>query len=223
MGGASVTADGKLGVLQTADAGVAGRIHPRDVLDLQEQAADVAFTLDFPIPPGMGQADARQRQRHTIENALWAMHNRRRKDLPLFACVQAWDATSARECARVYVGGGFDGVAVGGLVPRVRDLDLVFAIVAAVRDQVADLPLHVFGLGKPGVVRRLFDGGVDSVDSSAYVKLAAEGKTWDGAGQEAGEPTPLERLRLALRNLALVTSPELPLSFTAVDRAEVGP
>lgn len=211
--GARVLADGKLGVLEPAATGASGRIHARDVLDLQEQAADVAFTLDFPIPPGMGKTEARRRQKLTVANALWALANRRRRDLPLFACVQAWDAASARTCARAYAHAGFDGIAIGGLVPRVRDLDQVLAIVTAVREEVGGLPLHVFGIGKPEIVRKLFRHGVDAVDSSAYVRLAAAGKTWDRTWQAVEEPSPLERLQLALRNLAAMTSANLPLSF----------
>jgi helicase len=214
MSGARVVADGKLGVLEPADSGRQGRIHPRDVLELQEEAADVAFTLDFPIPPGMERREAGRRQRHTIDNALWALANRRRKDLPLFACVQAWDERSARACARAYADAGFDGLAIGGLVPRVRDLDLVVSLVAAVREQVGDRPLHAFGVGKPDLVARLFGAGVDSTDSSAYVQLAAAGRTWDPTCPAIDEPSPLERLQLALRNLALMTSARLPLSFT---------
>jgi helicase len=215
MSGARIIPDGKLGVLEPANSDETGLIHPRDVLELQEQRADVAFTLDFPIPPGMDRAESLERQRYTIENALWALANRRRKDLPLFACVQGWDAASAVECARIYTKAGFDGIAIGGLVPRIRDLDEVMSIVTAVREQIGDRPLHVFGIGKPEVVARLFQTGVDSVDSSAYVQLAAEGQTWDWSVPAVDHPSPTERLHLALRNLALMTSVRLPLGFTA--------
>src|SRR5262249_49582039 len=93
--GAEVVADGNLGALKPANAEETGPIHPRDVLELQEQSADVAFTLDFPIPLAMSRTEARRRQRFTIENALWAICNRRRRDLPLYACVQGWDPASA--------------------------------------------------------------------------------------------------------------------------------
>src|SRR5438132_1502016 len=83
--------------------------------------------------------------------------------LPRLGPVQAWDVESARECARQYRNAGFDGVAVGGLVPRVRDLGAVLAIIEAVRGEINDLPLHVFGLGKPEVIEALYKAGVDSV------------------------------------------------------------
>src|SRR5512146_2285319 len=42
-----------LGVLETTTADKVEALHPRDVLEFQEQQADVAFTLDFPVPPSM--------------------------------------------------------------------------------------------------------------------------------------------------------------------------
>ena len=36
---------------------------PRDVLEFQEEHADVAFTLDFPIPPKSEKSEAERRQR----------------------------------------------------------------------------------------------------------------------------------------------------------------
>ena len=41
------------------------------------------------------------------------------------------------------------------------------------------LPVHVFGLGHPEVVRWLFGLGVWSVDSSSYVRQAVGGRYWD--------------------------------------------
>ena len=135
-----------------------------DVLEFQEKHADVAFTLDFPIPPSMDLSEAQRRTELTVANARWAIENRRRKGMLLYACVQGWDLESYRKCAIAYSGFGFDGVAIGGLVPRVSDIKVVLKIVDAVRAVIPDKPLHVFGLGKPAIVRRLFRRGVQSVE-----------------------------------------------------------
>lgn len=187
------------------------RITPYEVLEFQEQFADAAFTLDFPIPPGTAPSEARHRQRLTIRNAHWALANRRRRDLPLYACAQGWDVDSVAACAREYVAAGFDGVAIGGLVPRASDRELVRAAVQAVREVVGDLPVHVFGLGRPMIVDLIFEAGADSVDSSAYVKLAADGRLWTSGGALT-EPSPTDRLHLALCNLAIAGGRTLPLS-----------
>jgi len=209
----------RVGELGTIEINIDERIetiHPGSVLALQEKIADVAFTLDFPIPVGMDEAEAQTRQQLTIANAHWALNNRRRRDLPLFACVQAWDTTSARICAQAYAGATFDGIAIGGLVPRARDLPAVLAIVAAVRAEIGNLPLHVFGLGKPELVEMLFKLGVDSVDSSAYVQLAAEGRLWSRPELHITQATATDRLHLALCNLATATGQSLPLSISRI-------
>jgi tRNA-guanine family transglycosylase len=203
-----------LGVLEIVRGEEVTLLHPRDVLEFQSAIADVAFTLDFPIPPNLEPREAKKRQRLTIANAHWAIANRRRQDLPLYACVQAWDADSARRCAQAYVGKGFDGVAIGGLVPRSHNLPLVLEMVEAVRGEIGDLPLHVFGLGHPQIVQELYQAGVDSVDSSSYVRYAADGKLWANPNFRLDEPTPTDRLHLALCNLATATGKTLPLSTT---------
>lgn len=209
---ATVLKVGDLGVLQTrTDEGVE-TLHPRDVLDFQEQHADVAFTLDFPIPPSMDIREARRRLSLTIANARWAFENRRRKDMLLYACVQGWDEASYVRCAKEYAALPVDGIAIGGLVPRVSDLAGVLRIVKGVREAVPDKPIHVFGLGKPGIVEALYSHGVQSVDSSSYLKLAADGRLWGQSDLHLPDASPLERLHLALCNLALAAQRTLPLS-----------
>lgn len=209
---AQVIRSGELGVIELSHDHGPETLCPEAVLEFQERVADVAFTLDFPIPTSAGPSEGAKRMELTIANALWALANRRRKDLPLYACIQGWDVQSARECARALAGGAFDGFAVGGLVPRAQDRSLVLGIVDAVREQIGDRPLHVFGLGKPETVAELFRSRVDSVDSSSYVKLAADGKLWSRPDLHIPDPSSTERLHLALCNLAAATGRALPLS-----------
>jgi len=210
--GARVLAQRGLGVLETTHDEKVEVLHPKDVLEFQEQHADLAFTLDFPIPPSMDLEEGKRRVELTIANAKWALQNRRRKDMLLYACVQGWDVDSFRACAKAYAGLPFDGLAIGGMVPRVSDFKSVLEIVDAVRSEIPDKPLHVFGLGKPGLVEALFKRGVQSVDSSSYVKLAADGRLWGQPTVKLGDASPTERLQLALCNLAMATQRALPLS-----------
>jgi helicase len=205
-----------LGVLQLPKGDAVETLHPREVLELQERLADIALSLDFPIPPNTAHREGRRRQQLTIANAHWALANRRRRDLPLYAVVQAWDAESARECARAYATASFDGIAIGGLVPRARDLQMVCAIVEAVRQEIGERPLHVLGLGKPEMVEQLFHLGVDSVDSSAYVQLAADGRLWSHPTYRGADLSLTDRLHLALCNLATATGRALPLSAAKI-------
>ncbi len=211
---AQVLLSGGLGIIQISKNDGTEKIHPKDVLDLQAQIADVAFTLDLPISPGTNAENAHQSVELTIANAYWALANRRRRDLPLFACVQAWDANSARYCAQAYAGASFDGIAIRGLERIAPNLPAVLSIVEAVRKEIGSLPLHVFGLGKPEIMTQLFKAGADSVDSSFYAKLAAEGRLWSYPQHRIRDPSPTERLHLALCNLATATGRPLPLSVS---------
>ena len=209
---AKVKTVGGLGLLERSVDGVTETLHPRDVLEFQERHADIAFTLDFPIPPSMDHREAKRRLTLTVANAKWALENRRRKDMLLFACVQGLEVKSYLACAAEYADAAFDGVAIGGLVPRLSNLEQVLEIVAGVREIIPDKPIHVFGLGKPGVVETLFRNGVQSVDSSSYVKLAADGRLWGQPTLRISDASSTERLHLALCNLAMATQRTLPLS-----------
>lgn len=203
---------GSWGVIKMKSGEESVEIDPRKVLQLQEQLADVAFTLDFPIPPGLPLPEAHLRLDLTCKNARWAIANRRRRDLPLMAGVQGWNESSYVSCVRNYKGLGFDGFAIGGLIPRRHDTKLVLAIVEAVKQKIGDKHLHVFGLGHPTLLTDLYKAGADSVDSSSYVKYAVEGKLWSDPDFHALDPSVTDRLNLALANLALATQKTLPLA-----------
>jgi queuine/archaeosine tRNA-ribosyltransferase len=61
-------------------------------------------------------------------------------------CIQAWDEKSAGECA-VLAAHCFSGFAIGGLVQRARDIQLVEGMIEAVQAEIGNRPLHVFGIG----------------------------------------------------------------------------
>jgi helicase len=184
--------------------------------------AEIAATLDFPIPLTCDSARERKRRfSATLTNAEWALRNNRRADMLLFASLQCWDAATARQTAASYrsmshQGRGFDGIAIGGIVPRLKDPNYVRSIVEAVRREWEG-PIHVFGVGSPVMVRRCLEWGADSTDSSSYVKYAASGKHVNPKIPSIPDDvlTPLGRMQLALRNLAYLQDPTndlLPLS-----------
>ena len=210
--GSQIEEEDGLGILKISREEETERLHPMDILEFQEEHADIAFTLDFPIPPSLDIQEAEKRQSLTMANAIWALENRRRHPMRLYACIQAWDVDSARKCARELVQHNFDGFAIGGLVPRARDWNLVRGIIEGVKAETGDKPLHVFGLGKPETVNQLFEMGVDSVDSSSYVKMAADGRLWSEPDFRLEDASTPELLNLAIRNLATASKRELPLA-----------
>lgn len=199
--GATIVEHRGLGVLHIAQDESDQQLTPLRVLDFQEERADVAFTLDFPIPPGTGRQEAERRMELTVANAAWAIENRRRKDMPLFASIQGLDADDYCAVAATLAKYAFDGFAIGGLVPRARDWDGVTRVVTGVLKEAGNRPVHAFGMGNPATTRQLFSMGVASVDSSSYVRLAADGKTW-GDVPAPEDPGTMDRVFLALSNLA---------------------
>jgi helicase len=201
---------GSLATLEYSRDGEDTQVHPGKVLEFQEQHADIAFTLDFPIPPGLDRETAQLRFEATIANAKWARENMRSRTVHLFGCLQGWDAPSYRACAIALADRGFDGLAIGGLGSRATDQDEVCRIVSAVREQYPG-PIHVSGIGIPGLVDKLFSLGVQSVDSNAHVRLASEGRRWEDPDRLLANDSPIDHLSLAILNLAAATRTSLPL------------
>jgi len=137
-------------------------ITPDQVLERQMRHAEIGATLDFPIPPKCeSQLERNHRFKATIANAEWALRNNRRADLLLYASLQCWDADSAREAASTYTqmkhhDRTFAGIAIGGMVPRLRDPDYVRGVIEAVRADWSG-PIHVFGVGSPAMVRNCLE------------------------------------------------------------------
>ena len=149
-------------------------ISPHDVLALQERHADIGATLDFLVPPSVTPDEAVARQNWTIRNALWALTHRKNQRLKLYASIQAWDESSTKRIMSALVDYAFDGFALGGMVPRVKDPDTILSIVKVIREIDDHRPLHVFGIGQPELMVRLFKAGVDSTDSSSFLRATAE-------------------------------------------------
>lgn len=177
-------------------------VHPDAVHAQQVAKAAYGCPLDFPVPPSMDDAAERVRRlRLTLANARHALDLPRQEPLTLFGPVQGWDVASYVACARELQAMGYRHLAIGGLVPRLGDLDLVERIVRAVRALLSDVDaLHLFGLGHPDNLARAFTWGATSTDSSSYVQNAARGQCWEG--DTPTDPSPLERSQAALRNLA---------------------
>jgi len=158
-------------------------IHPLEVLRFQEKNADLGATLDFIIPPKTDLKEAQCRLDLTLKNAQYALNNlssatshssliTHHSTLFLYASLQCWDPDSARHAAKEYVRMGFKGIAIGGMVPRIRDAEYVKSIVSTVRKAAPKSAIHVFGIGSPKLIPPLLDCGADSFDSSGYVRAA---------------------------------------------------
>ncbi|NCA72197.1 MAG: tRNA-guanine transglycosylase [Sphingobacteriia bacterium] len=195
--------------------GVEARLQAPSVLAFQSDF-DRGATLDAPIPPGLDRAQVRLRMTATLANAAWASEQPRPEGFRLYASVQGDTVADYRRCARTMDRMMVDGLAIGGLVPRVkRDPQQVIAILEGVR-AVTDKPLHAFGIGKPQMVDVLRQRGGTSFDSSSPMRAAASGIHW--GGETLADASPLERLRAAIENIASLTGAKVPGRDTVSSR-----
>ncbi|GAA5533813.1 hypothetical protein [Deinococcus aluminii] len=177
-----------LGVLRVASY----TLTPQSVLHLAVtlQAA-VTFTLDFPSPDPRDKA---RRDALSLANARWTLAQPR--PCRVYACLQPGQDPGPLLELRP------DGIALGGLAPHAANLPLLREEVTRVRRALPeDLPLHVFGIGRPEALRCIRDAGATSADSASPQRTAVGGRTFDGVALE--EPSLAERLNLAVRNLRL--------------------
>ncbi len=204
---AQVVDEGWCGVLVTASG---HRVHPLDVLDTARTTrAAGQCTLDFPCPDRLGTAEQERRWALGERNAAYAL--RQARTGLMYASVQPGQPLDA------ILSHHPDGVALGGLVPHAHDRARLAHEVRQVRAQIGSRPLHVFGVGHPDSIRAVTEAGATSVDSSSPQRTAAAGRSW--AGDRVDDPSPPERLRLAVSNLLSALDAPLPLQAFPLWRA----
>lgn len=180
--GAEIIDYGEYATIKTKEG---DEIHPLSVLKFQEHMADMGATLDFIISPDIDECEAKRRQELTIKNAKYVLSQRNSDGFILYGSLQCWDESSAVYCAKQYVNLGFKAIAIGGMVPHAKDPEYIKKIVRAVRSTAPDCLIHVFGIGNKALIPELIKLGVDSFDSSSYIRQAissrlVEGKTMSG-------------------------------------------
>lgn len=186
------------------------------LLALQQQHAAVAFTLDIPVPVACDGPEARRRLRASIENARFAAEHRAGGDFLLYASLPTGAGPEATLSALdELVQLPIDGVALGGVAGRRENWGDSLDFVRRVRARLGRLPLHVFGVGAFERVRQIQEAGADTVDSSSPLRLALSGNLAGSPGLGIEDPSPIERMHLALTNIARLSCAPLGLDSTA--------
>ncbi len=143
---------------------------PFQILEIQEKMkADIYATLDLPILPDMRPEKRLNRIEKNIDFALKTSRAKKSKAL-LYASVHGHDPKVIQNSiSYLEKRGDFDGYALGGLVPIRNNYPKLFSLILAARKST-DKPLHVFGLG--GMLHQLLLMylGVDTFDSSSYIR-----------------------------------------------------
>lgn len=154
-------------------------------LDLVDAPGDRVTPLDYPIPPGLSEAEARRRMRGTLDNALEALRflardpkgERVRLVLPVHGRTPEEAAAFAQKALRRVRKEGLAhllwGLGLGSMVPlrKAHRAPEIVHFARAVREAAPELPLHVFGVTGL-LVPFLLQAGATSFDSAGYVQKA---------------------------------------------------
>lgn len=146
-------------------------VTPEEVFDLQiSMGADVFFTLDLPITIGMDSESINQRLKVTLENAKRALELKRIRSTSakIYAVVPAYDEVQSVKLAKKYEELGFDGIAIGSLVPKALDLSHLSRIIFRIRETIPSMPIHVLGVAGFSTIYVLAKLNVQSFDSMKY-------------------------------------------------------
>ena len=145
-----------------------------DVLSAQKEKGDIGNTLDFPISQTL-----KNKEDYVTFNLSCAIESLKVKPTQIFlyGSIQAWDYRSAIWYSKRIAKFPFDGFAVGGLVQYSRAPQKIIDIVAAARTVIPkEKPLHAFGIGNPVLIPLLIKIGVDTFDSSSYIRMSLDRK-----------------------------------------------
>jgi len=145
---------------------------PERTLETQREiGADLLGTIDIPLLRENRDAENQRRVEQSTEYALQASDAYEGEGL-LIGSVHGYDPETVRNTLQYLERHGeFDGYALGSMVPIRTDYKKVTKLILAAR-QATDKHLHVYGLG--GIVYQplLLYLGVDSFDSSAFIRSA---------------------------------------------------
>jgi len=145
---------------------------PAETLETQRRIdADIYGTVDVPLSQENRDAENERRVNKSTEYALEAS-DRHDGDGFLIASVHGYDPETVRNNLNyLEKNGDFDGYALGSLVPIRTDYKKVTKLILAAR-KATDKHLHVYGLGGLVYQPLLLYLGVDSFDSSAFIRSA---------------------------------------------------
>lgn len=145
---------------------------PEETLETQRRIdADIVGTVDLPLSRENRDAENQRRIQQSIDHALAASDAHDDESL-LLASVHGHDPETIRNSIQYLESNGeFDGYAVGSLVPIRTDYKKVTKLIIAARE-ATEKHLHVYGLGGLVYQPLLLYLGVDSFDSTAFIRSA---------------------------------------------------
>lgn len=145
---------------------------PEKTLETQQQLdADIYGTVDIPLSRKNRSTENQERIKKSIQYAIEAS-NHHKDNAFLLASIHGYDPkTIQNSIEHLEKHGEFDGYALGSLVPIRTDYEKVTKLVLSARKATAK-HLHVYGLGGLVYQPLLLYLGVDSFDSTAFIRSA---------------------------------------------------
>jgi len=164
-------------------------IDQKTALDIQRQlGADVIINLDRPIAPDDSYEERMEKARQTGENIAEFLRLSQDYQAARYLSVHGYNyAMIDSFLSEVFdiIGPeisrrAFDGIALGGLVPKKDNKQELITAVSECRQVLddrgfGDLPFHVLGISN-SAIPLLIALGVDTFDSMAYLHAAVNGK-----------------------------------------------
>lgn len=163
-------------------------INQDKALDMQlALGPDIVVNLDHPIHPDDEFEDRREKMKQTAANVRQFAERREEVDGACYLTVHGYyEAMLERSFDLIEeeltdpISEVFDGIALGSLVPRKDNVEVLVEAVSDCRLEMQqrgydDLPLHVFGISG-NAMPLLVAVGADSFDSASYLHQAINGK-----------------------------------------------
>ncbi|MCD6466689.1 MAG: tRNA-guanine transglycosylase [Methanomicrobia archaeon] len=135
----------------------------------EESGCDMGITFDYPILPGLSLEEKENRMERSIYNSNLALKLKNNKKMLLYSAVHGHNPADIKKYLKS-LDSGFDGYAIGSLVPKKRDYNMLINVVSAARNEK---PLHVFGITGFPALFALSYMGIETFDSWTYLVAAA--------------------------------------------------
>jgi queuine tRNA-ribosyltransferase len=161
------------------------RLTPESVISIQETlGADIAVTLDEPVPYGAGEARVRQAMERSLQWARRGLAAREREDQLVFGIVQGGMSPELRaQSAQEVAGLSPDGFCIGGLSvgePKELTAELCAVVCDALPEGAAR---HLMGVGYPEDILDGIRAGADLFDCVLPTRLGRNGSAVTSEGR----------------------------------------
>ena len=136
---------------------------------------DYGLTLDMVASPwvvkgGLPISELERRLKISIDNAARCLDIRTKHRYPfeLLGVVQGWDEESYSRCAHELLKMGFTYLAIAGQ----RKIGLIKRVISNLLSLQKDVRFHILGTGNPKILEFYVENGIESFDSSTWLRKA---------------------------------------------------